>query len=420
MHKTDSQVLVSNSQPNRSRQILISFAMLALVLASMLALIPLQGCQLGDGADSTIADSTQTAKKPKKEKKSSVSAVTVIKDNLVLPIIAEGSIVARQSTGIRSEVSGRITRLHCTEGERVRKGQLLISLDKRDYQVAMEEARANYLQALSTLAIETGEDELAEAAATEWLSDRSLENQIESLQNGEFRRELNTARTGLSSAQAAITRAKLNLERCEVRAPFGGVITGMQLSPGSWISASQDLFTLIDDVNLEARVQVLESDLGDLELGRPALIALPALGDTLQVKVDIINPALDVASRSCEAILRITNESGKIKPGMFARASIAGEILSERMLVPREAVLTRDNRPLVFKVADGITQWVYVQLGERNEQFYEIERALQGGTLEPGDKVVVTNHLTLTHGAKVKVKKVSEPTIPWDLGRGDE
>ena len=136
------------------------------------------------------------------------------------------------------------------------------------------------------------------------------------------------------------------------------------------------------------------------------------------MKVDVVSPALDTESRSCPTLLRLSNRTGRVKPGMFARAAIAGEILSERLLVPREAILTRDGRPLVFKVEDDITQWLYVELGERNEQFVEIKRVLQGGSLDAGDKVVVTNHLTLTHGAQVKIKQTLRPQSPWQLDEG--
>jgi RND family efflux transporter MFP subunit len=194
---------------------------------------------------------------------------------------------------------------------------------------------------------------------------------------------------------------------------------GLQLSPGQWISAGQELFALVDDVNLEARVDILESDLGQIAKDRPALVAIPALAETLQVKLDVISPALDVDTRSCEGLMRIQDESGRVRPGMFVRTAIAGAVLPGRLLVPREAILTRDGRPLVFKVEDDISQWLYVELGERNERFVEIKKVLQGGSLAPGERVVVSNHLTLTHGAKVKIKKTLTPSVPWKLAEGD-
>ena len=98
---------------------------------------------------------------------------------------------------------------------------------------------------------------------------------------------------------------------------------------------------------------------------------------------------------------------------MFVRAAIAGEVFADRLLVPREAIVTRDGRPVVFKVENGRALWVYVQLGRQNDRLVEIERIDQGGPLDPGTQVVVSNHLTLTHDAKVKVKETIEVPDPW-------
>ncbi len=416
----------SDRDGESSRRNLIAglFVMLMMSAAMFLGACGESGEVDSSKVNELAADSTsgETAKKPKKEKSSSVVVAEVIRGDLVIPIMAEGVIRARSSVGIRSEISGRITAIHCEEGQRVRRGQLLISLDERDYSVALSEARSLYLQALSQVAVEENLEELWEAEGadlnlTEVMSG-DVREQIESLRRGEFRKELAASRTGLAAASAAEERARLNIERCGIRAPFDGVISELRLSKGEWVGANQDIFTITDTVDLEAEVNVLESDLGVLEVGRPVLIAVPALADTFSARVDIVNPILDTNSRSCRALLRINNESGRIKPGMFVRAAIAGQVLKDRLLVPREAVLTRDKRPLVFKVADGLSHWVYVELGERNESFVEIKRAVQGGTLDEGDPVVVSDNLTLTHGTKVKVKRTLKPNIPWKLDGG--
>ena len=98
---------------------------------------------------------------------------------------------------------------------------------------------------------------------------------------------------------------------------------------------------------------------------------------------------------------------------MFVRAIIAGEKFEERLLVPREAILTRDARPLLFKVEEDRAKWLYVQTGEQNDAIIEVVRVLQGGTLGEGDKVIVTDHLTLAHDAKIKVKRTLPVHDPW-------
>ena len=102
---------------------------------------------------------------------------------------------------------------------------------------------------------------------------------------------------------------------------------------------------------IEADIGVLESDLRALELGRPALVYIPALDLTVPAAVDVISPRIDPESRTCQVLVRLRSDDGKIKPGMFVRTSIAGEVYPDKLVVPREAILTRDGRsidPLPF------------------------------------------------------------------------
>jgi multidrug efflux pump subunit AcrA (membrane-fusion protein) len=178
------------------------------------------------------------------------------------------------------------------------------------------------------------------------------------------------------------------------------------------VAAQSKVADLIDNRNIEAAVAVLESDLRGLERGRPALLEVPAVGETLRVEVDVISPDIDPDSRTCQVLLRFESD-GRVRPGMFVRTAIAGDILPDKILVPREAILTREGRPLLFKIEDDRAKWVYVRLGLANDRFVEIERVLQGGPLDPGTLVVVSDHLTLTHEAKVKVKQVVESPSLW-------
>lgn len=378
-------------------------------------------------------------KKPKKERATSIKASPVSRAELVIPVIAEGSIRARYSTEIKFEIAGRIEKVWVQEGQRVRKGQKLVSLDDREYRLALEEARARYLQALGQLAVEeegyNGQD--AERSLEERTGelkklerdgvitrqerlDRELELGMEAVRDGAYRRELLEVRSGLSAARADSQRCELDLERTELRAPFTGVITGMTLSAGERVQVGQLLGRLVDDVNIEAEVGVLESDLGALEVGRLARLTIPALQETFEVQVDVISPEIEEESRTCRVLLRMRSEDGRVKPGMFARAAIAGQIYPDRLLVPREAILTRDGRPMLFKVEEDRARWVYVKLGLRNDHVVEIARVDQGGPLDPGTLVVVDNHLTLTHDAKVKVKKRLEISDPWTAPAAEE
>lgn len=370
---------------------------------------------------------------PKRERSTTVNAARVTRGELVVPVIAEGAIRARRITEVRSEIGGRIEKLRIEEGQSVRKGQTLAVLDGREYRIAIEEARSRVLRAIGVIAVEEDsifgytspevlQKEIAELLQMEREGKISFEERrareielgVQALRDGSYRRELVEARSGLSQARADEERARLNLERTTIKAPFGGVVSKMDLVQGQLLNMGEAICTLVDNIDLEAEVGVLESDVGGLELGRPALLEVPALEETLRVRVDVINPTIEADSRTCRVLLRVKNESGKLQPGMFVRAAIAGKIYPDKLLVPSEAILTRDGRPLLFKVEEDRAKWVYVRLGLRNDRFVEIESVLQGGPLDEGTLVVVSNHLTLSHDAKVKVRRVVDVTVAWD------
>ena len=363
------------------RRIVVAAFLVAVVLIPGLA-----GCGDAESVESEVAESEaveeEKPKKKRKERSTSVNVAPVVRGDLVLPVIAEGSIRARNTASLKFEATGRITEVHVREGQRVRKGQEIVSLDDRDVQLALEEARSRYLQGLGQLAVEeegysgkkaeqTLNDQTSELALMETDGlitrqerlDRELELGMAAVRNGAYRRELLEVRSGLAKARADMTRLNLDLERTVVRAPFSGVITELNLSPGESIQAGGIVSRLVDDTHIEADVGVLESDLGHISLGGPAFLQIPSLEELISVKVDVISPDIDQDSRTCSVLMRLRSGKKVVRPGMFVRASIAGKTFTDRLLVPVEAILTRDGRPVLFRVEDGRAKWVYVQLG---------------------------------------------------------
>lgn len=385
-----------------------------------------------------VSEPEPQVKKKRRERAVSVPVAEAVRRDLVVPVHAEGSIRARHAADILVERSGRVRAVHVREGQRVRRGQLLISLDDRELVLAREEAKARLLRALAQLAVEEQGFEGPEGAERVFAErseelrrledageisrrerlDRELVIGMEAVRAGAYRSELMEVRSGLAAARADAERLRIELERTEIRAPFAGVVSGLELDPGEHVMAGQKVFRLVDDVRLEAVVSLLESDLARVSVGREARLSLPALEEELPVTVDIIDPEVDPESRTCRLLMRVEHGSGQVqpgqvKPGMFVRAAIAGSVYQDRLLVPRQAIVTRDGRPVVFRVEDDRAQWVYVELGEQNDRWVEIASVYQGGPLEAGTPVILENHLTLSHQAKVKIKKVVEIDDPW-------
>ncbi len=437
--------------PSARRAILLLTAAL-LLLAGVPAL--LGGCGGdGDGATATVdaAGTADTAAagdeageagdespKPKKEKAVKVDAAPVRRGDLVVSVHADGAIRTPREVQVRARVAGLLSEVLVRDGDKVRAGQLLARIDGREYELQLQEARSRRFRALSLIAAESDTlggagvesryteqhralDRLRAAGeiTEQELRDRLLELDLSALEGGAFRRQVLEERTGLAEAELAVRRAELSLEYCEIRAPFAGIVQDLAVVPGEIVAVGAPVCSLFDNDRLEAVVNVLEADLGDLSEGRPALLAVPATGDTVSARVDVLSPSLDPASRTCEAILRFDNAEGRLRPGMFVRAEIAGWVHRDKLLVPREAVLTRDDRPLVFKVEDGRARWLYVTLGLQNDQWVEITAVHSGGSLAPGDLVVVSDHLTLAHEALLDVRRTRHIADRWQSLTGE-
>jgi len=422
----------------------------AVVISSLLCaflILILAGC-LGSGGDGAGADSTATGDSltaeadtsdeddgGKKEKAIKVNVGAMRQGDLVLPVYADGTIRTPQSVVIRTKVGGQLLDVQVRDGDKVRKGQLVARIDPREYEIALEESRFRHLQALSQMAAEADTVEVNHQAVQDFAASRTeldklkangtisreeytsrlLELEMGALQEGAFRDAVFQQRTGLADARMAEERAKLNLEYTEIRAPFAGIVQGLEVVTGEIVATGAAVCTIFNNDLLEASVNVLEADLGNLETGRPVLIAVPATGDTLRAVVDVISPTLDQASRTCELLIRFPNPTGRYRPGMFVRAQIAGIVFKDRLLAPHAALLIRDNRTLVFKKEGDRARWLYVDIGLENEDWVEILKVHSGGTLAAGDLVVVSDHLTLAHEAKISVRKTIPPQDKWDF-----
>jgi RND family efflux transporter MFP subunit len=420
-----------------------TLAVLALLLALGLA-----ACGGGE-ADGAAADSTAVAadgtgadeadtgeaaeEEPQQEKAIRVNTGQVVRGDLVESIFADGAIRTPRTLEVKAKIGGRLVDVLVRDGDTVRKDQLLARIDPREYRLDLEQSRYDQLQALSQVAAEQDTfevdlealrdfeqrmDDLETLHARGNLTDsefaaRRLQLEMEALERGAFRQDVFQQRTGLAAARLAAERARLNLEYTEIRAPFAGVVQGKMVVVGEVVTANQTICSLYDNENLEAVVNVLEADLANLEPGRPARVAVPAVRDTLLASIDVISPTLDPDSRTCEVIIRFENTTGRFRPGMFCRAEIAGFVHPDRLMVPKAAVLIRDDRPLVFKRNDDRAQWLYVTTGLENDHWVEILQVHSGGSLAPGDEVVVSDHLTLSHEALIRVRKQVPPQNRW-------
>ena len=352
-----------------------------------------------------------------------VSAEPTVRGELVQKITAQGQVFSYQKADIVCEVSGKLMELNVQDGQHVKKGDLLAKIDDRPFELAYKETQAKYLSAMADFLVyeqtltdienqnkdSSGKrDDLkkqfeAGEISQENYRQKSFILDLESIKSGGRRSEVVAART-LDQAAVQRDKAQLDLEKCNVIAPFDGVIFDVSVTPGELVSNNTKLFHLMNLENLVVKVRVLESEIGQVRKGREAEIEFPALSDLGKIKgiVKAVSPYVNSDDKTIETILTIVNPQERIRPGMFAEVHLDAAVFEDQIMVPKTAILPRDDRKVVFVVdKDNRASWIYVQTGPENEEYV----AITEGKLSEGDMVLTDNHFTMGHGTLVNVIK---------------
>jgi RND family efflux transporter MFP subunit len=315
--------------------------------------------------------------------------------DLVLSVTTTGQVRSESSASLRVEVAGTVQEVLVRPGQAVRKGQPLLRLDPVPLQIAVREAEA---------ALEDAELRLLDNTMPDSIVTGRMPTG-ERLRNAEIR-------AGIPGARARLDRAKLDLERATVTAPFDGVIDQVRLSAGERVSAGQEVGVVVDLANLRVEAAVLEHDLLFIRQGGEATITTAAApGQAVQGRIAAILPLVDSTTRAGRAIINVRNPGlaggggPLLRPGMYADVRLEATRLTNRTIVPARAVIERDGRPLVFVVRDDRAQWVYIQPGRTNGAETEVMPDSVSGIipLTRGDIVLIDGHVTLTHDARVRL-----------------
>lgn len=366
-----------------------------LALVAVLGLtVTLDACKKADGSESdssaaSSGDSTASATDaPTTALALPVAAMTVRDGDLVLTVATTGQVASDEVSALRSEVAGTVEKVLVRPGDRVRRGQVLVTFDPRPLDINVRDAEAGLDRAMQTYR-ET------------YYPDSVVSGRVPT----EDQRRTAMIRAGVPSAQVSLDRAKLEREKANVISPFDGLVDQVMIAPGMRVSAGELLTRVVNLGALRIDAQVLEHDLPLIREGGQAIVSSAASGNRPIIgRIVAVLPIVDTTTRSGRAFVRVPANSA-LRPGMYADVKLEATRLPGRRLVPTRAIIQRDNRPLVFVVRNGRAQWVYINPGRSNGVDTEVLPDSGTGLIpvEPGDEVIVEGHLTLTHDAPVRV-----------------
>jgi RND family efflux transporter MFP subunit len=324
-----------------------------------------------------------------------VDGASVRRDTFVLWVRAQGRAAALRSASLEAEVSGPVISVPVREGSAVTAGDLLVRIDAAEYQLRIRRVEADLAYAqVEFEGLILGDDRL---------EDKELRAK---------RERLARLRSGIPGAEVALEEARYELDRTEIRAPFSGLVANLVVDEGTRLHVGNPVVDVVDLSRVDVEVEVLERSLSHIEPGREATVRFAALPDQgFRGRVVTVNPVVSRETGTARVTVRLRNPDAKILPGMFAEVEIAGRRFADRLFVPRDAIVERDRRDVVFLFepdetggSTGFAKWVYVRKGLENDSFVEVTPERDRDRLQPGSIVLVDGHATLTHDARVRLE----------------
>ena len=296
-----------------------------------------------------------------------------------------GTVHASRSAPLASQLMGTITAVNVREGDAVKLGQVLATIDDAQPRAAVDQAQAALSAADHELA--AAESELALAQTTfnrlqtlyekKSLSPQEYDEGRTRLQSAGARRD--TARAARAQSAAALDQARTRLDYTRVRAPFDGVVTERRVDPGALASPGMPLLTVEAGGQYRLEAAVDERDLNYVHMGEAIPVAIDALGaQTFNGKIAQIVPAADPSSRSFTVKIDLPANKN-LRSGIFGRAAfVRGS--RQAVFIPQAAVTEHGQLQTVYVVGEnGIATLRYITLGSEQPLGREVLSGLNAG-----------------------------------------
>ncbi|MEZ5577028.1 MAG: efflux RND transporter periplasmic adaptor subunit [Candidatus Competibacteraceae bacterium] len=320
-----------------------------------------------------------------------VKAAPATRTTLNVEVTAVGTLRADETVMVRPEIAGRVETIHFREGQKIRQGEPLVTLDQEEYQAQLASSAAQ-------LALEQ--------SSYRRLQDMDRQ-QLASQQN------LDEAKAKLDTARAQQELNRVRLSKTVIRAPFDGMIGLRKISPGAYVKPGDDIVALESLGAMKLDFRVPETYLARLAVDQRLAARVDAYPEqSFEGTIYAIEPALDEETRTVLLRARLPNPHNQLRPGLFARVSLILERRENALVVPEQAIVPVGQTTFVYRVADGKAVMTPVKLGLRRPGLVEI---LEG--LSAGDLVVTDGQLKIRDGAAVQVLPPTE-TQPAPATKG--
>lgn len=300
-------------------------------------------------------------------------------------INATGKIEASDQVMVIVERQGYLLELLVSEGQQVKVGDVIGRLDTTDSNFELEKAQIELRSRMAEF----------ENQKLGYPSIYGVENPDANLLE-EWDDRLK-ASSGALSAEISLREAELNLEKSIIKAPISGTVADLKIKKGSLVNSGDEICEILSTGQLEMKVKVLESDINYIKKNQKAEI-YPVSGGSEELigTVSSINPKVDE-----NGLVQVTiqlQRQGNLLSGMNARAVIRAP-QNDSLVVPKQAVVYRSGRPVVFTIENNQAIWNYVEVGKDNGKEMEVLDGIQADA-----QVIISNNVQLAHQAPIQIQ----------------
>jgi membrane fusion protein (multidrug efflux system) len=315
-----------------------------------------------------------------------VKVTRLAKTNFSTHLISNGKLKAVRKSDLKFQVSGGVQKINVRNGQRIQQGSIIAQLDPFEYAQREKAAKVTYDKtrlALQDQLIGLGYDvaDSANIPTTIW--------------------HTATLRSDYANAQRGLEDAAYQLRSSIIHAPFSGIIANLQRKVHEHSNAGEVFCVLIDDSAFEVEFHLVESEIHDIQLQDDVSITPFSTDAAYTGRISEINPLIN--EHGLILVKAIIQNKGSLLEGMNVKVTIKKES-DNHLVVPKSAIVLRQNQEVLFKYVKGKAFWTYVKTGlENSDSFTVIPHPDKGGSLQAGDTIIISGNISLAHESDVVV-----------------
>ena len=359
----------------------------------ILALLSVSGC----GGDKNKEDNG--------EKPIPVSVAEAKLEDISNSTVITGKVMAASEVMLVPKIGGKVTKVNVDIGARVKNGDILVQLDTAELntqlkqaQAALELARGSSVQ--NDFRIQDAKNNLNRMENL--YNEGAISKQQYELALLQYNLAANTpAQAQVQQAQANVDFIKTQIDNCIIRAPISGTVAARNVEVGELAGPDAPVLVIVDVDKVYVEGMVTENDISHVSTGQKVRVRIDAAGEqNVEGTIKALSPAADPRTKGYQVKVEIDNADGRIKPGMFAEIRITTQARQEAVVIPKEALISRGDKKVIFVIKENIAEERPVSIGLEDDQYIEITKGLAEGEL-----VVTLGQHSLSNKARVLVKE---------------